>query len=383
MRLLGGIACGLVLQAAALVAQQPAAPSLSITTPEDGSYVSGPFVIRVAVTPFAEVRRVSFFADGRIACDVQLPPFECSWDAGSVVKDHLIRVVATFANGTRLVQNVRTKGVDYAEHVDVDVVQVTATVSDSDGRFVRGLKKESFRVFEDGVPQSVTHFAAQDIPLELVVAVDVSQSMTAAMPQAKAAVAKFLTALRPQDSVTVLAFNDNIFTLARATTDPAARLRAVSRLAPWGGTALYDVIVKSLELLGRQQGRRAVIVFTDGEDQSSSATLQLVEQRVEASDAILYMIGQGRGTRERKLKDILERLARVSGGRAFDTERIEKLEVAFGNIIEELSNQYLLAYPPLNTKRDGSWRRIKVELNDNRHKIRARQGYRAAAGTKE
>ena len=134
----------------------------------------------------------------------------------------------------------------------------------------------------------------ENIPLELVAAVDVSSSMTQALPIVKQSATNFLAALRPEDQVTVLGFNDNIFTLAPRSTDQAVREKAVARLAPWGGTALYDVVIRAVELLGRQTGRRAVVVFTDGDDQSSHASMEAVIQRAEASDATIYMIGQGR-----------------------------------------------------------------------------------------
>ena len=120
------------------------------------------------------------------------------------------------------------------------------------------------------------------------------------MPQMKAAVKAFLTAVPSQHQITLLAFNDTLFTLARRATDLAERTKAVDRLAPWGSTALYDAILRGLDSLGRQTGRKALIVFSDGEDQGSHATIADVERRLQASDVTLYMIGQGRGTPSRR-----------------------------------------------------------------------------------
>jgi VWFA-related protein len=208
-----------------------------------------------------------------------------------------------------------------------------------------------------------------------MVAVDMSGSMIDAMPEVRRSVKRFLTALRPQDQVTLMAFNDNLVTLARPSVDLAARLKSVDRLAGWGGTALYDVIVRSMDTLGKKTGRRALVVFSDGEDQSSHIPLATAERRVEASDAVVYTVGQGRGTRVPSLKQILERLAKVSGGRAFFTESTDKLDDAFSEIIEELANQYLFGYAPPNPARDGTWRRITVKTTDERLKVRVRQGY--------
>jgi Ca-activated chloride channel family protein len=280
-------------------------------------------------------------------------------------------------DGRRVVANVRTKGERFAPGVEVEVVQVAATVTDRSGKFVPGLGKDAFRILEDGAPQPVTHFIGAGTARELVVAVDMSGSMGDAMSACRAAVKQFLAGLRADDQVTLLAFNDSIFTLAQRETDPAARARAVDRLAPWGGTALHDVILRSLDLLDRQRGRRALVLFTDGEDRSSHSTVADVERRIEVSAAPIYVIAQGQGMREGELKRVMNRLADVSGGRAFFTDSIDELPQVFAGILEDLANQYLLAYDPANPTRDGSWRAIKVEVQGAGQKVRARQGYRA------
>jgi Ca-activated chloride channel homolog len=370
----------LVLAAASLVPGQAAQtrPALTFVSPPPETYVNGPTTLRVRVEAGQPpVQEINIFADGQIVCTVQQPPYECAWDAGATLREHVLRATATFDDGTRVVANLRTRAAGYVEQVDVDAVQVTVTVTDGDGNLVRRLPQDAFRVREDGVPQAITAFSNDNIPLKIVVALDVSYSMTEAMPSLKGAAGKFLGSLRPADRVTLLAFNDNIFTLARQSTDTAQRVRAVDRLAPWGGTALYDAILTSMNVLGRQSGRRSLVVFSDGEDQSSVATLKRVEARMETSDATIYAIGLGRGVRESNLRAILDRLAEVSGGRAFLTERIDRLQENFGAIVEELSSQYLLAYVPTNGARDGGWRRIEVDVAGGKYRVRARQGYRA------
>ena len=270
------------------------------------------------------MRLVTFYADGRSVCTVARPPFECNWDAGPGLREHVVRAVATLADGGKLVATSRTLSAGYVETVEVEIVQVTATVTDDEGRFVKGLARDQFRVKEDDVPQRLTAFAGENIPLEIVVAVDVSHSMTEAMPTLKAAVRTFLTALRPADQVTLMAFNDNIVTLARRATDPALRLRAVDRLAPWGGTALYDAMLIALNTVGKQPGRRSLVVFSDGEDQNSVATLKRVETRLETSDATIYTIGLGRSVKDRDLAQVMARMSQMSGGRSFLLDDIER-----------------------------------------------------------
>lgn len=359
------------------VAQEP--PEIVFETPVDDGYVSGPTPIRVRLVPPATpVRSVSLFADGRLVCAIERPPYECQWDAGDRVAEHVLRATALLPDGRRLARSIRTKGVEYSETVDVNVVQVTATVTAGRGRFVRGLTRDKFAVYEDGVRQQVSSFAAEDAPLELVVAVDFSGSMKDAMPTVKEALKKFLSSLRPSDRVTLLGFNDNVFTLAPVTADLPARLKAVDRLRAWGGTALYDVIVRAVGELGKQSGRRALVVFTDGEDLHSRAPLASTEGLLEASDALVYAIGQGRAPSMQNLRKTLERLAEKSGGRAF-FEDLDGLDRVFRDIVADLSNQYLLGYVPRDGKRDNRWRELRVEVPGTDYDVRARRGYRAVA----
>jgi Ca-activated chloride channel family protein len=358
--------------------QEPPAGKVQILAPAEGEYVSGPTLLRARVEPPGSASTVVFSVDGRQICAVTRLPYECEWNAGSTIIEHQIRVVASLTGGGRAVQTVRTRGVEFAESVEVDVVQVTATVSDSRDHFVKGLPRSVFHVFEDGKPQTISHFSAEDSQVDLVVAVDISNSMTPAMPKLKAAVKEFLSAVPAQDQVTLLGFNNNIFTLTRRSTDPAERVTAVDRLAPWGATALYDVIIRGVELLGKETGRKSLIVFTDGEDEGSHAPIDEVERRLQASDVTLYMIGQGRGTSREPLKKIMQRLAQPTGGRALFTEKIDELKSAFAELLDELSHQYLLGYEPTNSRRDDTFRRIKVDV-EGHYQVRARRGYRATA----
>jgi VWFA-related protein len=363
----------------AALAAQPASPTLRIASPTEDTYLSGAVRLVAMIDPPSASRAVAqlaFFAGGRQVCTIVRAPFECDWDAGAGVVEHQIRAVATLKNGQRLVQTVRTRSLEITEIVDVDVVQVTAVVTDGDGRFVRGLTREDFKIYDDGRLQPVTHFAAENIPLELVTAIDVSSSMRNVIGRVKDSAKRFLSGIEARDQVTVLAFNENIFTLARRSTDQSARARAVDRMDSWGGTALYDVIIDAVEVLGRQAGRRAIVLFSDGDDQSSHAPLGAAIRATEGSDATIYAIGQGRAVNTPGLQKLMRQLATVSGGRAFFTEDPEKLDTIFADILEDLRNQYLFGYPAPSSQRDGIWHTIRVEVAGGKYQVRARQGYR-------
>ena len=357
---------------------QASSAQVRIVSPASGAYVVGPTRLSAAVEPSEQATSVVFFVDALKVCTVTAPPFECEWDAGRLITQHLVRVVVNLAGGGRIVKTARTTPAQFAETVDVDIVKVTVTVTDERNRYVKGLPRSAFRVSEDGRAQTISHFFAEDAPLELVVAVDMSESMRFAMPKLKRAVSGFLGAVPSRHGVTLLGFNGDVFTLAQRAADPAARVKAVDTLTPWGTTALYDVILKGADLLDLQTGRKALVVFTDGEDAGSHATMADVEERLQTSDLTLYMIGQGQGIMSAPLKKVMERLSGPTGGRAFFTERADELHDIFNELLEELSQQYGLGYQSTNSARDDTWRRITVDV-DGQRRVRARQGYRAAA----
>jgi Ca-activated chloride channel family protein len=354
-----------------------AIPDVQLLSPAEDAYVTGPTRLRAAVSPAELASSAVFFVDGRRVCSTTPPTFECDWDAGPAIASHHVRLVVNLSAGGRVIKTVHTAAASFAETVDVDAVQVTVTVTDTDGRFVSNLPPSAFHVFEDDRPQLISHFASAEAPLELVVAIDMSESMREAMPRLKRAVAEFLAAIPPQHRVTLLGFNDDVFTLTRTATDPAERLRAVDRLMPWGTTVLYEGISRGVELLGRQTGRKSLLVFSDGEDRGSTFTIDEIEAALQASDLTLYMIGQGRAVTSLPLRQVMERLSRPTGGRAFFTDQVDALRDAFKDILDELSHQYLLGYQPTNAERNGTWRRIAVRV-DGHDRVRARLGYRSA-----
>jgi Ca-activated chloride channel homolog len=365
-------------QAPANAQAAPGAPAIRITAPENDTYVTGRVVLTAAIDPAgAAVDRISFYADGRLVCAVDRPPFTCPWDAGPGVKEHVIRAVAQLPGGGRAVTSVRTRGAGIAEAVEVHVVQVSVLVRDDKGGFVKDLEARDFRLREDDVPQRLTHVANQDTPLEVVMALDISASMAGAIDDVRTSARTFISALRERDALTILGFNDNIFTVARRETQAETRLRALDRLAPWGSTSLYDVISRGVSLLRQQAGRKGLVVFSDGEDESSRLSFDVVEKELQSSDAVMYAVGLGRGARMADLTRQLSRLADASGGRVVIAPDTSQLSGAFSDVVDELSHQYVLSYAPTNDKRDGTWRALTVEVPGRDVRIRARQGYRA------
>jgi Ca-activated chloride channel homolog len=354
-----------------------AVPEVQLVSPVDGSFVTGATVLRAHVDPSSAASSAVFSVNGREVCRRGEPRFECEWDAGSTIVSHQVRLVVNLRTGSRIVQTARTAGVAYAEKVDVDFIQVPVTVTDGRGRYVKGLPRSAFHVFEDGNPQSISNFYADDAPLELVVALDLSTSMRPSLPGLRNAVAAFLSALPSHHRLTLLGFNDEVFTLLQKNANVSERESVVTGLSAWGMTALYEAVIHSVDVLGSRQGRRAVVVFTDGKDQGSHVTVEDVERIVHSSDSILYMIGQGQEMLSKPLTELMDRLAVPTGGRTLSTTSIDALRSAFSDLFEEMSHQYVLGYQARSGTPDDRWREITVKV-DGDYRIRARQGYRTS-----
>ncbi|MCY4637014.1 MAG: VWA domain-containing protein [Acidobacteria bacterium] len=356
---------------------------LTIVEPDQQTPLAGIVRMRAEVVPAADVARVEFFVNGVLACTAPAPaPFECVWDAGNSSEARIVRVVARFGGGGRLVRSMRARGRPAALFsAGTDVVLVPVVVQDRRRRFVGDLTLEDFELFEDGVRQDASFFQAASIPLDLVLAIDFSASMTAAMGPLRFAARHFISELPERARLGLIAFNDRTYILARQEQNRTALMDAVDVLpAPFGGTALLDAMSYALDLHGDEQADRVVVLFSDGDDRHSFSAVDRVEERIRASQATVYVVTMGRGREMERVRELLGRLTQVSGGRAFSIERIEELDGVLAHIRDRLQNRYFLAFQSSNPARDGTWRRIEVRTSDRRHVVAAREGYLADAG---
>lgn len=355
---------------------------LRIIAPAPDVIVSGSTRIEVTIEPasaITNVKTVTFSVNGRLACMLERPPFTtCTFEPGDVVRGHHLRVVATLNDGRRLVDNLHTKEIGYAEKIRTSAVLVPLIVTNG-GMFVKGLKQQDFEIYEDGVRQPIDSLVTDDAPLDLVLAIDVSGSMERALVDVKPAVKQLLSRLRTGDAATLVGFNDTLFIAAEREKDRRTREDAVDLLSSWGGTALYDATIRTLELVSRETGRKGIVIFSDGDDRNSLTRRETAMARVQASDAMLYTIGFGGGATVPQLRASLEAYARSTGGKPFFPKHTGELDAVFDEIVSELSNQYVLSYSPLNAKQDGKWRKIRVRVRKGNYDIRAREGYVAAS----
>jgi VWFA-related protein len=369
------LACALTIA----VSGRQAPVTMKIVSPDRDTDVSGPTRIEIRIEPqsaIPTVRSVMFSVDGTVACTIEKGPFICWYDPGDVVRKHHVRIVASFADDTRLVETVYTHDPGFTESVRTEAVLVPVIVTHG-GQFVRGLKQQDFEIIEDGVKQDIASIVSEDAPLDLVLAIDVSGSMEHALDDVKIAVKQLLAKLRPGDAATIIGFNDTMFLAAEREKDPRAREDAVDLLTAWGGTSLYDATVRALDLVSHEWGRKGIVIFSDGDDRNSITPRDSATSKVQASDAMLYTVGFGGGANVPSLKQKLESYARATGGRAFFPQHTSDLNDVFNEIVAELANQYVLSYSSTNQKQDNSWRNIKVRIKNGKYEVRARDGYRS------
>jgi Ca-activated chloride channel family protein len=310
----------------------------------------------------------------------------------------------------------------------VDLVNVTATVSDSTGRFVPGLRKEDFTVFEDDQPVEITNFSPERVPVSLGVILDTSGSMAGPkLQEAQSALYRFLyDLLGPQDEIFLYRFSNFPVLLQGWTTDRSRLSRALSTIAAGGGTAMYDAVAEAMPLA--QQGRnvkKALVVISDGNDTSSRTSIRQLKQMIRESEVLVYAVGidgeseqtyrrppqqtqppprlpfpfpfpptRGRprfqvfgspgGTRraqgpnrDRVNASALREMTDDSGGRTEIVRDATDLNPATAAIADELSRQYYLGYQAA-AKKDGRWHSIRVEVRGGTYVVRARKGYVAS-----
>jgi VWFA-related protein len=301
--------------------------------------------------------------------------------------------------------------------IDTEVVNVLFTAQDRNKRLLTNLKLDDVKIFEDGKEQEITAFSRQiDLPLSLAILIDTSISQERTLPEEKAAAISFLeSVVRPaKDEVAVISFTGES-TLEQGMTNNLTRLRrAIDRVrfippsgyvgggvstgtppingaSLQGSTAIWDAIwVTSDEILGPapERTRRAIILLSDGVNYTGVKKLDDAVQAALKAEAVIYSIGIGDNFYDGVDRGSLSKLSERSGGRAYFPKDEGELRAAFRQIQEEMRSQYLLAYEPTNQNRDGSYRRIEVQITNpqlqkDKIKLTHRQGYFAKSSPRK
>ncbi len=254
--------------------------------------------------------------------------------------------------------------------VDVELVLVNVIVTDPMGRMVTGLDKEHFKVLEDKKQQEVVQFGAEDAALSLAVVFDASGSMGYKMNKAREAVAQFFRTANPEDEFFLVQFNSRPEMMTGFTKSLEEIQNRLTFLQSKGRTALLDAIYLALNQMKQaKNSQKALLVISDGGDNSSRYTPREIKRLVRESDVQIYAIGiyepfasRGRTPEEASGPGLLTEIAESTGGRQFAVQNVNELPDIAEKIGIELRNQYVLGYAPINNAKDGKWRRVKVEV---------------------
>jgi len=335
-----------------------------------------------------EIAQVELLVDGRRVGSRTEPPWRFTVDVGQENVEHRFEVIAYDPLGAVGRSVVVTPRIKIDEAVDVGLQQLYVTASRS-GERILDLEPEDFRIFDNDDPQDLVTFGRGDLPLAAVLLIDSSESMQgerfrAALEGARA----FASGMRSLDEAMLMLFSDQLLHATAFTNDPGELLAPLGGLDAGGNTAINDHLFMALKLLEARQGRRVVVLMSDGADLHSVLSMADVLWKAHRSPALIYWIrletgggGSGFSTAWRDVEgnrrelEELERAVGASGGRIASISSTEEIEPAFREILSELRDQYVLGYYPSDERRDGTWHEIEVETSRSGLSIRTRGGY--------
>lgn len=270
--------------------------------------------------------------------------------------------------------------------VKTDLVTLTLTVTDLYGRYVSGLTKSAFSVFDNNQEQEITFFSDSDAPVSVGILFDVSGSMGGdKIVKAQAALRRFINSSHPNDEYFLIAFNSRAQLLLDRTRDGEALLQKLTLVAPKNNTALYDAVYLGLERVTRgSHQKRALLIISDGQDNASRYNFGEVRRLMKESDVVTYAVGiVGGGDASSALgmqgQAFLDELSSVTGGKSFYPSSDIEMDEIFERIALELRHQYSIGYTPNDFKLDGKWRKVKTKVKPPRGlprlTVRSREGY--------
>ncbi len=271
--------------------------------------------------------------------------------------------------------------------VESSIVVLNATISDEKGKSVLGLKKNQFRIFEDGKEQEISFFQAEEVPFAAVILIDTSGSMTVRQSNitfervriARAAAVTFLDYITPDDLVAIYKFDSKVEQIQDFSSNNYAP-ESIFDIKADGMTVLNDAVYKAAEELSkRTEKRKAIIVLSDGGDTQSRRSADKALRMAIDAQTTIYTIDISTPAEKAKSQNtgVLKNFAEKSGGRFISAQNGQSLREVFKNLADELRSQYTLSYQPINEAKDGKWREIEIRVARPNLKIRTRKGYNA------
>lgn len=349
--------------------------AVAFLSPAPGEILLGETVFKFEVeagTP--PVDRVDVYVGGKLVGSATAPAWTLTWSA----PDSLVgtRVTAVAFAGDKPVERVElpTQSLGYSQELEVTAVQLFPVVRDRKGRYVSSLKREDFEVLEQGKPVPVETFSTEVSQLKIAILLDVSGSMVPKLAQVQEAACAFVDKLGASDEISVYSFNQALAVAVTGATDHAEVKRSIRSLKAAGGTALYDAVSRVAKDLAKKPGRKAIFLFSDGQDEISVLSLPHAVRMVSTSDAIVYAVGAGDDDRSIVARKDLDELATATGGEAYFVAKTRELDRVFAAVLLDLRSQYFITFTP--SPGPAGERRVEVRAKSERYTVRCRKSYR-------
>lgn len=364
-----------------------------LTLPTYGEAIFGEVQVGAEIYPTIEtVERVEIFLDSRLVGVLESPPYEMTVDAGHQNVEHHFQVVVYDADGEAARSSVWTPRIETDEEISVDLQQLYVTVSQG-GRRVKDLERGDFAIFDNSQRQDLVTFESGEAPFTAVLLVDASSSMQGRhLEIALEGATAFVQGMKELDQAKLLLFSDRVIHETPFTTFASVLQVGLTGIEGDGGTALNDHLYLALKRLQKRQGRRVVIILSDGLDVESVLSMEQIRWAASQLQPVIYWIRLSEGKEDdpdasirsvwrqpsehsRELS-LLRRTVIESGGRIDSIAQIEEVENAFRWILEDLRNQYVLGYYPSSQASRDAWHDVVVRVRNSSLSVRTRDGYR-------
>jgi VWFA-related protein len=386
----GAASCWALAAALLPLAAMPAAAvvKIKILAPAPQQPVFGQVVFEAQVAGDEAIDRIEFLIDGKSVGVVRRSPYRVVAEVGEENREREFRVLAFGARGGTAADRVLTLPVRIDEQMNVRLQQLFVTVMQRGARTL-ALEPTDFRILDNGQPQQIVTFDKGELPITAVLLLDSSESMRGELIAAALSGARaFIGGMKPLDEAMLALFSDQLLRVNDFTADHAALEQALAGVEARGGTAVNDFLYMSLKLLEGRQGRRVVVLLSDGSDVNSVLSMADVLRKARTSQSLIYWIQlegggkhksytsswRGHAENDKDYKD-LARAVEESGGRIQRVDRTADIEPVFRGIMQELREQFSIGYYPTNLRSDGTWHTVKVEVAQPGCKVRTANGY--------
>lgn len=359
---------------------------VTLKSPSPGHPAFGKVVVDIEVEPLEEVDEVDLFVDDRFVARLTAPPFRLPVDLGQDNAEHRFEAVARGAGHKPGRALLVTPALRVDVEVELRLQQLYVTVQRGQER-VLDLSEEDFTIFDQGQPQHIVTFERGAVPLTAVLLIDASSSMRGQpLAAARRGARAFFTGLRSLDLAKLLLFSDRVIHTTPFTGFGNVLSAGLGGVKADGGTALNDHLYLALHRLEERQGRRVVVLLSDGVEIASTLDVDDVHRLARRSPTQIYWLRLGRkmpGFRtawrneedNRRQSEGLVAMVQESGGRILQLGHISEIEAAFATVLQELRDQYVLGYYSNQSLGAGGWHDVQVRTRQSRLTVRTRSGY--------